>query len=268
MTSLRQALADYLAMRRAMGYRLARAEKLLGQFLTYLEERRETRLRTRTALAWATLPPGNPSGWWASRLAVVRGFATYLHTVDPITEIPPTDLLRAHARRATPYPYSDEDIANLLAATSTLRTAHRTATYRTLIGLLVVTGMRVGEAIALDRRDFDAEQDLVTVRQGKFDKSRALPLHPTATTAVRQYLRRSDRPVTRHSAALFVSTAGTRLLCRNVQQTFGALVRRAGLVPHSAACRPRLHDLRHYSGSRIIPSRPRVRGGRLVVSTC
>ena len=113
------------------------------------------------------------------------------------------------------------------------------------IGLLVVTGMRVGEAIALDRRDFDAEQDLVTVRQGKFDKSRALPLHPTATTAVRQYLRRSDRPVTRHSAALFVSTAGTRLLCRNVQQTFGALVRRAGLVPHSAACRPRLHDLRH-----------------------
>ena len=264
MTSLRQALADYLAMRRAMGYRLARAEKLLGQFLTYLEERRETRLRTRTALAWATLPPGNPSGWWASRLAVVRGFATYLHTVDPITEIPPTDLLRAHARRATPYPYSDEDIANLLAATSTLRTAHRTATYRTLIGLLVVTGMRVGEAIALDRRDFDAEQDLVTVRQGKFDKSRALPLHPTAATAVRQYLRRSDRPVTRHSAALFVSTAGTRLLCRNVQQTFGALVRRAGLVPHSAACRPRLHDLRHYSGTRIIPSRLLKVGGARV----
>ena len=264
MTSLRQALADYLAMRRAMGYRLARAEKLLGQFLTYLEERRETRLRTRTALAGATLPPGNPSGWWASRLAVVRGFATYLHTVDPITEIPPTDLLRAHARRATPYPYSDEDIANLLAATSTLRTAHRTATYRTLIGLLVVTGMRVGEAIALDRRDFDAEQDLVTVRQGKFDKSRALPLHPTAATAVRQYLRRSDRPVTRHSAALFVSTAGTRLLCRNVQQTFGALVRRAGLVPHSAACRPRLHDLRHYSGTRIIPSRLLKVGGARV----
>ena len=95
MTSLRQALADYLAMRRAMGYRLARAEKLLGQFLTYLEERRETRLRTRTALAWATLPPGNPSGWWASRLAVVRGFATYLHTVDPIT-------LVSHIFRTTP----------------------------------------------------------------------------------------------------------------------------------------------------------------------
>lgn len=244
MTALRQALADYLTIRRAMGYRLARAEKLLGQFLTYLEEGGEARVLTRTALAWATLPSGEPS-WWASRLTVVRGFATYLHTVDPATEIPPADLLRARPSRATPYPYTDEDIANLLAAASTLRTAHRTATYRTLIGLLAVTGMRVGEAIALDRHDFDAGRGLITVRHGKFDQSRALPLHPTATTAVRRYLRRSDRPVAPHATALFVSTAGTRLLCGNVQQTFRTLVRRAGLAPHSAACRPRLHDIRH-----------------------
>ena len=115
MTALREALADYLAMRRAMGYRLARAEKLLGQFLTFLEERGETRLRTRTALAWATLPPGDPSWWWKSRLAVVRGFATYLHTVDPTTEIPSTDQLRAPlpAPRRTPTP--TRDIAHLLA---------------------------------------------------------------------------------------------------------------------------------------------------------
>ena len=176
---------------------------------------------------------------------MVRGFATYLHTVDPTTEIPPADLLRAPPPRATPYPYTDADIANLLAATSTLRSAHRTATYRTLIGLLAVTGMRVGEAIALDRHDFDAEQELITVHQGKFDKSRALPLHPTATTAVRQYLRRSDRPVTPRATALFVSTARTRLLYCNVQHTFRTLVRRAGLAPHSVACRPRLHDIRH-----------------------
>lgn len=245
MTALREALADYLTIRRAMGYRLARAEKLLGQFLTYLEERGKTRLNTRTALAWATLPPGDPSWWWKSRLAVVRGFATYLHTVDPTTEIPAADLLTAPPPRATPYPYTDADIAHLLAATSTLRTAHRAATYRTLIGLLAVTGMRVGEAIALDRHDFDTEQELITVHEGKFDKSRALPLHPTATTAVRQYLRRSDRPVAPRATALFVSTAGTRLLYCNVQHTFRTLVRRAGLAPHSAACRPRLHDIRH-----------------------
>ena len=177
MTSLRHALADYLAMRRAMGYRLARAEKLLAQFLTYLDDRGETRLRTETSLAWATLPTGADPSWWASRLTVVRGFATYLHTIDPATQIPPADLLPARARRATPYPYTDEDVAALLAATSGLRTTHRAATYRTLIGLLVVTGMRIGEAIALDRHDFDSEQRLITVRQGKGGKSRALPLH-------------------------------------------------------------------------------------------
>ena len=145
MTSLRHALADYLAMRRAMGYRLARAEKLLAQFLTYLDDCGETRLRTETSLAWATLPTGADPSWWTSRLTVVRGFATYLHTIDPATQIPPADLLPARARRATPYPYTDEDVAALLAATSGLRTTHRAATYRTLIGLLVVTGMRIGE---------------------------------------------------------------------------------------------------------------------------
>ena len=157
MTPLRRALADYLAMRRALGYRLARAEKLLAQFLAYLEDRGETRLRTETALAWATLPTGTDPSWWTSRLTVVRSFATYLHTIDPATQVPPADLLRAHPRRATPYLYTDEDVAALLAAASGLRTTHRVATYRTLIGLLVVTGMRVGEAIALDLRDFDAE---------------------------------------------------------------------------------------------------------------
>ena len=246
MTLLRQALADYLATRRALGYRLARAEKLLAQFLTYLEDRGETHLRTETALAWATLPAGkDPRGWWASRLTVVRGFAIFVHTIDPATEIPPTDLLQARARRATPYFYTDDDIAALLAATSGLRTGHRAATYRTLIGLLVVTGMRVGEAIALDQHDFDAERGLITVRHGKLDKSRALPLHLTASAAVQQYLHRADRPAARDTAALLVSTAGTRLLICNVQQTFRTLVQRAGLRPHAAACRPRLHDIRH-----------------------
>jgi integrase len=135
-------------------------------------------------------------------------------------------------------------VAALLAATSGLRTAHRVATNRTLIGLLVVTGMRIGEAIALDRHDFDAEQGLITVRQGKGGKSRALPLHATANTAVRQYLHRVDRPAAQ-TAALLVSSAGTRLLQSVVQRTFRTLVRRADLLPHSAACRPRLHDIRH-----------------------
>jgi len=247
MTSLRHALADDLAMRRALGDQLARAERLLAQFLTYVEDLGETHLRTDTAFAWATLPTGtNPSGWASQRLSAVRGFAAHLHTIDPATEVPPPDLRRWRARRATPYLYTDEEVAALIASAATLRTSHRVATYQTLIGLLVVTGMRVGEAIALDRDDFDVDHGVLIVRRAKFGKSRERPLHTSAVTAVDQSLHREDRPrPAARTSALLVSTAGTRLLICTVQQTFRTVVRRAGLTPHSATCRPRLHDVRH-----------------------
>lgn len=246
MTPLRQALVDYLAVRRALGYTLARPEKLLAQFLTYLEDLGESHLRTETALTWARLPTGADRSWWSSRLSVVRGFAAHLHPIDPVSEVPPADLLPWRRCRATPYLYSDDDVAALMAAAATLRTPHRVATYRTLIGLLVVTGMRVGEAIGLDRGDFDATAGLLLIRNGKFGKSRVLPLHATTVDALRHYGRRRDRPpVSTCTPAMLVSTAGTRLLYANVQCTFRHLVSRAGLTPRSGSCRPRLHDLRH-----------------------
>jgi integrase/recombinase XerD len=115
-----------------------------------------------------------------------------------------------------------------------------------LIALLAVTGMRVGEAISLDCGDFDAVNGLLIIRNGKFGKSRALPLHPSTVTALGEYLGRDDRPCRPpNTPALFISTAGTRLLYTNVQPTFHQLVRQAGLKPRSASCRPRLHDMRH-----------------------
>ena len=246
MNPLRQALVDYLSVRRALGYKLERDEKLLAQFLTYLEDLGQQHLSTETALAWATLPTGAHRSWWSCRLSIIRGFAAHLQTIDPETELPPTDLLPWQPCRATPYLYSEQEIAALLAVTATLRTAHRVATYRTLIDLLAVTGMRVGEAIALDRGDFDSTNGLLIVRNGKFGKSRELPLHPTTVDTVRRYLRRHDRPRSALSiATLFVSGVGTRLLYSSIQCTFRQLVSRAGLKPRSASCRPRLHDLRH-----------------------
>ncbi|TJV89387.1 MAG: integrase, partial [Mesorhizobium sp.] len=150
MSALRQALADYLAMRRALGYTLVRSEKLLAQFLTYLEARGEDHLTTKTALTWAMLPAGADRSWISARLSVVRRFATHLRGIEPATEVPPCDLLPGRSCRATPYLYSQEDASALMTATAALRTPHREATYRTLIGLLAVTGMRVGEAIGLD----------------------------------------------------------------------------------------------------------------------
>jgi hypothetical protein len=143
MSSLRQTLDDYLAVRRALGYKLKRDEKLLDQFLTYLEDLGEERVTTKTALAWATLPQGADRSWWSCRLTIVRGFATHLHAIDPATEVPAADLLPWKRCRATPYLYSDDEIATLIAAAETLHTPHRVVTVQSLIGLLVVTGMRV-----------------------------------------------------------------------------------------------------------------------------
>jgi integrase len=239
-------LADYLALRRALGYQLARAEKLLGLFLDYIDRRGEARITVTTALDWARLPAGGSSNWWAYRLAAVRGFAVYLHGLDSAHEVPAADLLPHRRRRASPYLYSDAEVAALITATSTLRTRLRQATFATLIGLLAVTGIRVGEAIALDRGDLDPITGWLLIRNGKFGKSRELALHPSTVDAVRRYQRLRDHlaPATT-TTALLVSTAGTRLLYCNVHHAFHRLVRQAGLTPRSGSCRPRIHDLRH-----------------------
>ncbi|MCA1680193.1 MAG: tyrosine-type recombinase/integrase, partial [Actinobacteria bacterium] len=212
MSALRDSLAEYLTVRRALGYRLERAEKLLGQFLDHLDAAGSDRITVEHALVWATLPAGGPS-WHAQRLQAVRAFARYLHEVDPRVEVPPAELLPDRPHRAIPYLYAEEQILALMSAASTLRTPHRTATFRTLIGVLSVTGMRIGEAIALDRSDFDPDHAVLVIRRGKFGKSRELPLHPSASVALCRYLRRRDRPrPAEPSDALLVSSAGTRLL--------------------------------------------------------
>ena len=245
MSHLRNALADYLTLRRALGYKLDKTERLLGQFVAFAEDCGETHVRTETALAWATRPAGADAIWTSRCLAEVRLFARHLRTLDQRTEVPPADLLPAQVRRATPYLYTPQEIAALMQATGNLRGLHVQATYRTLIGLLAATGMRIGEAIGLDRDDFDAGSGIVTIRHGKFGKARALPLHPSTVAALADYLRRDDRP--RHAGVppLLVSSTGKRLRYTVVQPIFHKLLHHCGIVPRSATCRPRIHDLRH-----------------------
>lgn len=246
MTALEDRLAGYLAVRRALGYRLARAEKLLGQFIAWLNERGQTTITTASALAWATLPPATDSNWHAHRLSVVRGFAVHVHALDPIHELIPQDLRPQRPRRAVPYLYTAVEIRSLMAACSVIPTPHRAATMRALIGLLAVTGMRIGEAIRLDRGDIDHQRNLITVVESKFGKSRQLAVHATTTRALRAYLARRDRPVAvEPTEALFTSAVGTRLTYCNVHLAFKRIVKHAGLAPRSTVCRPRPHDLRH-----------------------
>jgi integrase/recombinase XerD len=245
-TGLREALAGYLDLRRGLGFKLDRDARLLDQFIAYLEQREASTVTMANALAWATLPAGASPGWLRMRITVVRGFAAYLATLDPATEVPAASLLPGGAHRAVPYLYSAAGIAALLAQAEQLKTPLRRATIKTLIGLMAVTGMRRGEAIALDDEDFDARRGLLLVRHAKLGKHRLLPLHPTTVAAVQDYRQlrgqRFPRPV---SEALLVSSAGTRLLHYNVSLTFTTLARRAGLAGRSGGCRPRPHDLRH-----------------------
>jgi integrase len=245
MNRLRPSLADYLAVRRVLGFKLVRTEKLLAQFVTYLEDRGSSVITTEMALAWATLPQAG-SAWSYARLSAVRRFAVHMRSIEPATEIPPKHILVQRKQRATPFLYSATDLSALADATAILAPARRAETMRTLILLLSVTGMRIGEAIRLNVEDFDAAEGVLTVRNTKFGKTREVPLHPTTVAAIGRYLDLADRPSPRGgTSAVFLSSIGTRLDYNSVQQTFRRLVDHAGLQRRSHWCRPRLHDLRH-----------------------
>lgn len=256
MTDYRAAAADYLLTRRAMGYKLFYQGQMLDQFVAYLDAVGAEQLTIEHALRWAKQPSGAAPAWWAVRLSTVRVFARYLAALDPATEIPPAGLIRAPSNhRVVPYIYGDDDVARLLEAAARLPTAHRADTYQTVIGLIAVTGMRVGEVVRLDRDDVDLGQGLLTIRDSKFGKCRQVPVHPSTVDALAAYAERRDarrhrrdgrqHHHTPNAASLFTSTTGTRLLRDNLSSVFPRLVRAAGLASSGHRRPPRLHDLRH-----------------------
>jgi integrase len=245
MTALRQHLQDYLAMRRALGFKLERAGALLSQFVTFAEQAGVDVCTIELALAWARLPKGASPIWVAKRLAVVRRFARHLAVLDAANEVIPDDLLAIRVTRRVPYLYSPDEIAALIAAAKELVDPLKAATFETMVGLLACTGIRAGEAMRLDRGDFDADQALLTVRDSKFNKSRQVLLHDSTVEALHRYgLRRDELCPSPRTVALLLSSTGARLGHPVLQPTFVGLLRRSG-VGASAPRRPRVHDLRH-----------------------
>jgi integrase/recombinase XerD len=245
MTAVRDAVADYLTIRRALGFKLVEHERLLGNLAAFLEQRGADTLTTELAVAWAAQTRGT-EGWKAARLSVARGFAGYLRTIDPATDVPPTGLFLHRKRYAVPYLYSEPEIGRLLAAAAALRPPLRAASHSTLIGLLVVTGMRIGEALRLDRDDVDMHAGVITIRNTKFGKSRQLPLHISTVQALVRYDRQRDRLCPKPNAPSFlVSTRGNRMDKSAVQKAFRHLCWRAGIGRPPGSPQPRVHDLRH-----------------------
>ena len=246
MTGLRSALERYLSMRQGLGYKYQHQARRLADFVSFMEKRKATTITTKLAVAWATLPPDRHASW-ALRLTDVRGFARHIANIDPQTEVPPAGILPP-LKRAKPYVYSDAEIEALLTAALALPPANglRRWTYHYLFGLIAVTGMRLSEAIGLQRSDVNLDEGVLTVRQSKFGKSRLVPLHRTTREALLSYAERRDAHLgSRCGPHFFVAERGGRLLHQYVHRVFWRLSREIGLRRPGDHTGPRVHDFRH-----------------------
>jgi len=242
--SMQARAGDYLAMRRSLGFKLHGEGRMLADFAARLDDAGQASITISAALAWATEPHEAAPAHWRRRLSVVRGFARYLATLDPACQIPPADLLAAPSHRPPPYIYSAEEIAALVHAAGTIGAPMPSATLQALISLIAATGLRLGEALALDR-DAGLDAAVLTVT-GKNDQTRLVPLHPATGGMLARYAARRDR-LCPHPAspALFITSTGQRARQRGVQETFARLVVLAGIATPPGRRRPRIHDLRH-----------------------
>ena len=257
MKRLEQALNDYLRVRRCLGYRLREPEGLLKNFVAFLQAEHAPYITKKLALRWATQPAKAQPSTWAGRLGIVRRFAIWHSATEPRTEIPPAGLLPHRYRRKPPHIYSDAEIEKLLRETQQLPSPNglRARTYTTLFGLLVATGMRVNEALALDGADVDLERGILHIRRTKFGKSRYVPVHASTVEALKKYVRVRDRlfpvPLT---PAFFISAKGKRITEWIARYTFAKLSQRIGLRASAKGHGrgPRLQDMRHRFAARTL----------------
>jgi integrase/recombinase XerD len=245
MKALREAVEDYVAMRRSLGFRMSVEAARLPKFVSFMEGSKASRITTKLTTKWAFQAPGGPHAP-ARRLGMVRGFARYVAAFDPETEVPPPGLFSRRYIRSRPYLYSDGDVRRLMRAARVRSKRERpSGRYYCLFGLLAVSGLRVGEAIRLEVQDVDLTAAILTIRGTKFGKSRLVPLHPTAVRELRKYKKRRDEFLAgRVSSPFFISRNGTRLCGQEVYRVFDRLSVKIGLRKCTSQG-PRLHDLRH-----------------------
>jgi len=252
MKSLQDHLTEYIAARRSLGTRLQEPAQTLRRFIVFLARRHAPHITTHLALEWSQQSQGVQRATWARKLSMVRQFARWMNAIEPRHQIPPHGLLDVRHRRNPPHIYSDEEIARLMTAATGLASPQgmKALSLETLIGLLAATGLRPGEASALEIGDVDLQNGVLIIRESKFGKSRHVPIHPSTVTALKHYAYRRDQ-IFRHSGSsyFFVSDRGTALDLGTVRQWFCKISRACGLRKrvegHRCGRGPRLQDLRH-----------------------
>lgn len=255
MSTLRTLLEDYLATRRALGFKLVCDGTGLTTFVSHLEQAQVEFITNEAALNWARLPSSVHPVQWARRLGFVRSFARYCSAFDSRTQIPPTDLIQAIRVRRTPHFFGDGDIESLLSAALALppEDGLRRWTFHCLFGLLSVSGLRIGEAIGLTLGDVDLQEAILTVRSTKFGKSRLVPVHSSTAEVVADYIERR-RSVRAAGATdpVFINEQCKPLSHDQSIDTFQRLLSEIGVTSQREGRRPHLHDLRHRFAMRTL----------------
>lgn len=257
MSTLRDALVQYVAVRRALGTKLQEPARTLGQFVDFLNGQGMEFITTELALRWAMQPNGVQRATWARRLSMVRRFAAWLSAADSRTQVPPHRLIDGRRRRNPPHIFTDHEVKLLMAEASRLCSPKRfrAHTYKTLIGLLATSGLRPGEVLTLARPDADLQSGILFIRETKFGKSRFVPIHESTRLALVRYAKRRDELGPRlRTEAFFVSEAGLSLQACTVRRTFANMSRDVGLRVSGVRGRvgrgPRLQDFRHTFATR------------------
>lgn len=240
---------DYLKQRRQMGYQLLIEGQQLLNFARYAE-RKKAKLPLTVALArnWGSSAPSGSPIAMARRVSLLRPFSQYLNSLDPTQVILPTRLMGPTHRRLPPFIYSKEDITGLMTACDSLFSivGLRPHTLRTLIGLLVSTGLRPGEAVRLKQHEVKLPEKVLAINSSKGWKHRIVPVTTSTVAALQVYQRRRDQLVPcKTTDAFFVSDYGQPLSIFAADYAFGLIRTHQGLSHQNNGRRPRLYDMRH-----------------------
>lgn len=248
-STMEERVTEYLQDRRAMGYELRIEGEQLYRFARFADQQQITGpVTTDLAVAWANATKSTSNIAPARRLEVIRPFAKYCALFEPGVEVPLSNLLGRGHRRVTPYIYTQNEISALLTTTQHLHPTNglRPVTMHYLIGLLAATGLRISEARHLHCADVDLSENVLTVRNTKFRKTRYVPIDPTVSCALQEYVSIRNTHVP-HPADphFFLFDNGHAVSDTQARYAFWCLLDRLGWRHRKNRKRPRLYDLRH-----------------------
>jgi integrase/recombinase XerD len=251
MSYLAQELERYLTIRRGFGFDLRTFERVLRKFIVFAQSQGMDHVTSDLFLRWKAAFGSASMQTWSTRLGMVCQFSLWLNGIDPKNEIIPRSLMVGRRHRTRPYIYSENEIALIIDSAAQLHSVNgiRALTYSTLFGLIAVTGLRIGEAIALDCSDIDLLNGVLNVCHGKFGKPRLVPVSKSSLKRLASYAKERDRLLGRRPTSFFVSDNGNRITDCSARYTFACVCQQIGLRPAQRFNRhgrgPRIHDLRH-----------------------